>query len=180
MSTQVCGSSCGRGFATEEEKTMTKAMTAAEDKLEKARTAYAEAWEAERLETALADLRSSIPGRERHVETHRERLAELEAWLKKLEEMRAEFLKELQEQPDDEALKKMTAREADDVVRRRHDLRDAIVVLDGDSPIGTILDHFAVEHRPRIPGTRRRIGEAREQLEKAERDLADARRQLGD
>jgi len=57
---------------------------------------------------------------------------------------------------------------------------NAIAALDGDRPDGTLVDHLAVEGRPRIQGTRRRIAEERELLEKAERELAKVRRQFND
>jgi hypothetical protein len=62
------------------------------------------------------------------------------------------------------------------VRRRRRDLRDAIAARDGDSPMGTLADH--PRGKPRIPGTRKRIEEARELLTKAEHEVEKARRQL--
>jgi hypothetical protein len=60
------------------------------------------------------------------------------------------------------------------VRRRRRELRDGIAALDGDSPMATLVDHLCA--KPRIPGTRRRIEDARERPAKAEQEVERARR----
>ncbi len=155
----------------------TKTLTAAE-RLSKADDAYRKAWEANRREDALAQTRSRAQHLEREVARHRESVAEMEAWLAELETMRAGFVEELQGLPED--TRHLTAQESDRIRNRRQQLRRAIAALDGDRPDGTLVDHLAVEGRPRIPGTRRRIEEERELLEEAERELAKVRRQLED
>jgi hypothetical protein len=62
------------------------------------------------------------------------------------------------------------------VRRRRRDLLDAITALDGDSPIGTLVDHLC--GKPRISGTRRRMEDARERLARAEQAVEKPRRKL--
>ena len=141
-----------------------------------AEAAYREAWKAEQRASALAAVRRSLPGLERRVEEYRVELGEWEAWLAELEKMRSNFASEFASLPDDTS--SLTAQEEDRVRQRRKDLLDAVAAIEGDDPRGTLVDHLAVEGKPRIPGTRRRIEEARELLAKAELELERARGQL--
>lgn len=149
-----------------------RAMTA--EDFAKVEAAYREAWETRRRSEALENLRRRLPGLEREVEASRERLAELERWLAELGETRAKMAAELGSLPED--TRDMHAGDEDRVLRRRRDLRAAIAALDGDDARGTLVDHLW--DKPRIAGSRALIEEARGQLARAERVLADARRQL--
>lgn len=141
-------------------------------------TAQRQAMVALRRAGALEYLRATAPGIQHRIEVHKAQIAELEANLATLERTRAAFIKERASLAIDTP--KLTAQEEDRIRYRRHDLDAAIAALDGDSPMGTLVDHVAVEGKPRIPATRRRIQDAREQVANAESELAEAQRQLAD
>lgn len=148
----------------------------AAEALAKADEAYRRAWAEERRAAALDALRCSLPGLERAVERRKREIAELEAWLAQLTKMRSDFATEFASLPEDTS--RMPGWEEDRVRRRRRDLLEAVAALDGNDPRGTLVDSLAVEGKPRIPGTRRRIEDAQGQLTKAAAELEVARRQL--
>jgi chromosome segregation ATPase len=156
--------------------TTTTESARAANALAKAEDAYRRAWAEERRAAALDEVRRSLPSLERAVERVRKEIGQWEAHLAKLKRMRAGFVEELQSLPRDTS--SLTAHEEGQVRQRRRDLLDAVAALNGDDPRGTLVDHLAVEGRPRIPGTRRCIEDARELLAKAERELERAQRQL--
>lgn len=155
------------------------ATTATREALAQAEATYREAWAAAQRAEALDAVRRSLPGLEQRVEGCRKELTGLEAWLAELETMHTTFSEELA-QIDEQlrAMPRMAGQEEDRLVHRRSDLRQALAALEGASPLGTLVDHLAVEGKPRIPGTRRRIAEAREGLEKVEAELEGARREV--
>jgi hypothetical protein len=105
-------------------------------------------------------VRRSIPGLERAVEARKAEIAAHEAWLVELGEMPSGFVTEHTSPPDD--TRHLAAQDADCIRARRMDLSSAIAALGGDYAQGTLVDHLW--NKPRIPGTRRRIEDAREAL----------------
>lgn len=144
--------------------------------LSEAEAAYRDAWEAERLETALRRVRLRAGSLEKRIAKHKTRIVELEQWLADLQQQRADYVEELEGLPQE--TRHLTAQQEDRIRGRRQDLRFAIAALDGDYAKGTLVDHLW--NKPRIPGATKVLAEERELLAKAEAELANARRQLKD
>jgi hypothetical protein len=144
--------------------------------LAQAEEAYRRAWEADQRASALDMVRGSLPGLEQQVDARKRELGEWEDRLAELGRRRAGFVEELAALPGAAALAQMTAQEEDQIRSRRRDLVNAIAALDGADARGTLVDDLW--NQPRIPGTRKRIEEARQQLARAETELEGARRQV--
>jgi hypothetical protein len=149
---------------------------AARERLADAEAEYRRAWQDEQRASALDAVRRSVPRLECSIANGRKEISEWESHLADLQKARAAFVDELMNLPDGAELARLTAQEDDRARLRRQELSRAIAALDGAEARGTLVDHLW--NQPRIPGTLRRIKDAREQVAKAERDLEGARRQL--